>query len=218
MKSRAYEYKPWMHDWYGNTDLEVLQQLAMITEGFLVQEAKKLQNRFAEELNKHTSDDSHLMDLASEENWLVNEVFPNILRSCLLVAFVSCLETNLAKTCGKLSKTGRFKSLEVPPQKITIDTCRNYLKKTVRLDFPDQTLESKEIEFYRKLRNRIVHGEARLDKRMKDYIDLSTWINSKASLRLDSLGKVILEKAFLFEVNDTLEQFYKNFYRVMKAV
>lgn len=147
----------------------------------------------------------------AEDYWQIKKVFPGILWSSLFVTCYSLLESELRSLCEAL---WHLKNCPLKPSELAdkgITRSQTYLKKVVKIKFPDRTMQWQEIKNYNLLRNKFAHGEDRVwdtkeDRKFKSYVE------KKTSISLDEHGRILISRDFIQEVIDNLRAFFNDLF------
>jgi hypothetical protein len=136
--------------------------------------------------------------------------YPDILRSSLLISVYSFFENLLTKLCREIQVKMK---LSVKYNSIAgkgIEKAKTYLTEVVGIDFPSNTMEWKQINDYKNIRNCFAHSEG-VVKESDSKIRRSVQNLEAVAIMGDSfLGEnIVLLKGFIFNFIETLEGFWR---------
>ena len=133
------------------------------------------------------------MPSVDEELWHVQKIFPYLQRSAAFLSVFAFIEHNLNLVCETLRKEYNrnlsFKDLNDKG----LERIKNYLKKEIGIDFPDQTESWNEIKSMNKVRNVIAHGNSEVDpddSNLIEYIDKNSYFDVQDNTLLLQEGAV----------------------------
>lgn len=184
--------------------LHELEEYLTTSEEFL-QKAKLEFEAWATEQEKKLSPKEHdeFYEFYEDEHWRYSERFPRILRNSFLVLAHSLLEKQIARLCSWLRKKREIPIGWADLRGDVLDRAKLYFKLAgLPIRFDDQTW--REINYYTKVRNCIVH-ENGLIKRLQDDQDFTNYITRKGIISTDMIEQEIaLTEQFCEEVIKTM--------------
>ncbi|QGZ38923.1 hypothetical protein [Pseudoduganella flava] len=138
--------------------------------------------------------------------------YPSMHRCSMLLSLYSVLESALAQYCRYLSEC-----LDVqgpPPARGNIRKYRDYLEKTVGVDFSAAEIYWRELDAFRQLRNSIVHssGDIGSNSQLHEYVERSVHISFRDAglgyVHADGFG-FELKATFISHVTATMSAFFE---------
>ena len=183
---------------------------------------ERLLQRKSADLHKRQSFAESSSDLRAveEELFVVENLFPNLLRSAFFLTAYSLLENSLRQRCLCMEAQ---KALELSVNDITRDggylvQYRKYLEKVAGLNFSSVKEEWSRLLKYMELRNRVVHDQGHLELEEERHKDLKRFIKDNPSwVRLEVYRdwqgeeryyEIVFEQEFCRDVISTLKDFF----------
>lgn len=193
------------NEWYKffkHHGLDTLEDYADHVESTLDNELTKI-DKYIETFKTEEEKEFHV-DRIYDEIAAYRDEFPAIMRASLLISIYSYLEHELNKLC-------RFHNAEgflIFKTKATgIARSKEFMKKELKMDFPDQTKEWNFICYVKEIRNCFAHAQGHIDM-------MSQGLQDKVRQAIKSLGKdLISEKESTKEIQlheKFNEEFIKN--------
>lgn len=189
-------------------NLDNLSEYTVTVEDLLDSKLKNFRSWVEKEASKVTGEQQEdFYEFYADDYHQFSRIFPNILRSSLFIMLYSFVENQLVNLCGKFHRQYGY------PIKLTdlrgegIVRAQSYLKKVVKIDFPDQTPSWDDIVSYNRIRNFIIHNGAQLDK-SDQAKKVESFISTRPSITLDHLRNIQFSKDFCPEVINTLRSFF----------
>ena len=174
-----------------NFDLENLENYCQIMETSLKNQKKNFEEWLEKEAEKLSEEEKEeFYDFYSDDYWELSNVFPNTLRSSLLVAAYSVLERQLVACCTELWNKNQYPVKPNIPQRRIIFEARNYLITHAGISIPDTSPNWSGIVSYNKIRNSIVHNGGKLNSQR--LADLQPFLALNPSITLDQFHGVVL--------------------------
>jgi hypothetical protein len=96
--------------------------------------------------------------------------FPNLQRRSTLIILFSFLEHQLDQLCELFATARRLNIVHTDLRDRGIDRSRRYLRKVIRLPLEDNSAIWQEIKRIQKVRNVVVHKDAKLDPKLDDEV------------------------------------------------
>lgn len=197
-------------------NLRNLRELTDTVEELLENKTKNFKSWVGKEASKISQEkQEEFYELYIDEYHQLSKIFPNILRSSLFIMHYAFFESQLSNLCKSLQKQFSY------PIKLTelrgkgIDRAKDYMKKIGKIiNFPDQTPAWNNIKRYEDIRNFVMHKASKLDE-SKQVKKVETFINAKSSIDLDPLKNIQFAKSFCPEVNNTLQSFFNELFKVL---
>jgi len=211
------DFLSWLRQLKLIAEMDLFEQYLEVMEGFLETEAQKYRERL-KDLREETRAGKRITQpsFVTEEDVINLDLqmldhFTNILRKSFFVGLYTFLESRLMEICRSQKRADSSQPLSDIPGK-GIYKAKTYLVKVLGINFPfDTNPEWKEIQdYYRRLRNCIVHNEGRLDEGMKSKEDLEAlrdYVARKQTLSLPG-KEIILHRDFCKEALDTIRKFF----------
>ncbi len=174
-------------------------------EEFLSAEGGKAWDRVEAERSLHPEEE---VIPEAELDWIDRneelDAFTDILRRSFFISLYSFLEFKITEECR------RRKREEIPLELSDIagggiDRAEIYFKKVLRVYFPSDTEEWKEIKKYKSLRNCLVHSGGRLD-RPRDQKELRKYVESKDTIEIKG-NTIRFGNDFCVEACETIKTF-----------
>jgi hypothetical protein len=186
------------------------ESYALSLEGMLRRQAASLSVKLeAKVRNMPEPARQDYIDAAAEDYAELQETFPAMFRASL---FVMCLADFEHTLNGLAELFQHAKKLELSFKEIRgegMDRARLYLKKVVRVGFPDDSPLWPQIKAFSALRNVLVHAGGRLPPDHKDRKVIHDLIKAQADkLRLDRYERIVLEREFVPHVLTVLRKFH----------
>ena len=209
----------WLQTYRLFIEMEIsdLKEYVQTLENFLSAEMKRLDGESevrASEMPKDQRMDFY--DSVSDDHYRLAETFPNILRHSLFAHSYSLLEYILLEIAEHFQKSQK---LDLSPSDLRdegIRRAQSYLKKVVRVSFPDSGTIWQEISTLGYIRNLVVHNQGYLteDNPRKDQIHalIAKW-SSDLSLKKN---KFIFSATFIKRVVLTFETFLNDLFKNIK--
>jgi hypothetical protein len=122
---------------------------------------KSLKNE-AEEIIEFMKEHGDLPSI-DEELWHVQEIFPYLQRSAAFLSVFAFVEHNLNLVCETLKEEYDRKLSFKDLNDKGLERIKNYMKKEIGIDFPDQTESWNEIKSMNKVRNVIAHRNSEVN-------------------------------------------------------
>jgi len=204
--------------------LEQFKEYSKKLEDCLKQELSKLNSTIAEEEAEVESQEGKdwLQDTYGDSRWNLSEIFPNILRTSLFTTCYSFFENELNLICELLQEKNEcpvhyLGNFDNGKEGKGIRRAQRYLKKIIKINFPDQSTAWTEILIYQAIRNIIVHNDGKLDNkengRFKEiFRRLEDYIKKKPSIHIDDFKRIQLSLDFILEMVTTIELFLNQLY------
>ena len=195
--------------------LQHLLDYSDILEQALYEHLKEFHEWVEKEASKLPEEDREgFYQYFGEDEWVISEIFPNILNSSLFLMCYSFLEAELVRLCKLLcQQKGLSPSYDEFHEKGNdLQKTHQYLKKVAGLSFPDNTPEWQEINDWTRLRNVLVHNEGKLDS-SKRSDQVRNYITRTTSLDVDHSGHIRFSVSFYVHVIVTLNQLLDSIYK-----
>ncbi|MCP2518911.1 hypothetical protein NLC26_03300 [Candidatus Aminicenantes bacterium AC-708-M15] len=200
------------------SELNNLKEYVNTLEALLekeVEDFKEYINAQAEKMTKKEQEE--FFDIYYDQYQQLKKVFPNIMRSSFFVTIYTLLEYKLIFICNYyyLCKKLNLPDPSTLKKEKGIFRARKYLKKHVKVSFPDGHPSWRKIRFYNLLRNFIVHNFGRLNDSKKAK-KLETFIEKSSKLSLDCSREIWIDKSFCFDVITTIENFFEELFKNLR--
>jgi hypothetical protein len=142
-------------------------------------------------------------------------VFLEVLWESLFISIYSFFEYELFRLCKKFEQEyeNSIKIKEI--RGYIFNQAPIYLKKIVKIDFPDKCTEWEKIGVYKIVRNSIVHRQGRLSDSQKNKNRIEKFIKDNPSLLIEldeSNNNIKISKETLFDFIETLREFFEKLY------
>jgi hypothetical protein len=159
-----------------------------------------------------------------EEEYELEDIFPNMLRRSFFVSIYSLIEAQLNAICHEQE---RSKGLQSSVEDFTepdmgIGRARKYLVNEARIRFPDS--EWTKLRDYQKLRNCIVHNEGKLEsghekhERARKYLKEQFIRHNRNHLEWKDLDdEIIFHKGFCEEVLQVSRRFFTDLFAALTS-
>lgn len=194
-------------DWI-EINLDNLSEYTVTVEDLLDSKLKNFTSWVEKEASKVTGEQQEdFYEFYADDYHQFSRIFPNILRSSLFIMLYSFLENQLVNLCGKFHRQYGYTIKLTDLRGEGIVRAKNYLKKVVKIDFPDQTPSWDDIIMYNRMRNFIVHNGGQLDNNDQAK-QVESFISARPSITLDHLRNIQFSKDFCGEVINTLRSFF----------
>jgi hypothetical protein len=216
--------KTWYHKGdraFIQLNLEILKDYTISLEKMTKKELKRLDSFIEKKALKLCEEDKDfLYNSYSDNHWLLSKEFPNILRTSLFIKCYSNLEIELIKICRSVDKS-HFHKNNLSDFRYIFQV-ENYFKDVVKINLHDNIRVWEEIKSYHLIRNLLVHNEGKLNRkgRPKDVENskkVKEYIKNKISITLDEFDYIQLKENFIFEVLETIETFFDEFFELLSS-
>lgn len=193
-------------------DLDYLDELAQSAEVFLESELRRFATETDDRAKGMTEEQKEeWYEWNHDDYWKLTEVFPLKLRSAIFVTIHSSVEHELVHLCDRLY---REKKLVLEYSDLAgggyLQTAQKYLTKVAQIPFPDALLEWKNILYYARVRNAIVHNDGIVKK--TDH-EIQQFIKANAPhISLDHFYRIRVSKGFSLKVVSDARSFFKALY------
>jgi hypothetical protein len=168
---------------------------------------------------EHYDEDNHVVILAEHRGLefppdyleeIFKYYFPNLQRRSTLIALYSFFENQLDKLCKLFATTQQLSHIYAGSRDKGIDRARGFLVKEMGLPLNDNSTAWEKIKRIQKIRNLIVHDDAKLrNDDIKIYVDKSKYLsraNESLNIPLDE-DEVNLSKDYLTYVLVTFDSY-----------
>jgi hypothetical protein len=131
--------------------------------------------------------------------------FPNLQRRSTLVILFSFFERQLDQLCELFGKAQRLNICHTDLKATGIDRSRRYLQKVIGLQLVDNSHSWQELKKIRKVRNAVVHNDARLfESDIKNYVAQTDYLSPESRPHYDGdIDEVNILEGYLNYVVDT---------------
>jgi len=139
---------------------------------------KSLRNE-AEEIIEFMKENENMPSI-DEELWHVQEISPYLQRSAAFLSVFAFVEHNLNLVCETLREEYKRKLSFKDLNDKGLERIKNYMKKEIGIDFPDQTEPWNEIKSMNKIRNVIAHRISEVDpsdNKLIEYINKDNYFD-----------------------------------------
>jgi hypothetical protein len=150
--------------------------------------------------------------------WMLDEVFPSIVRSSMFLTCYSLLESRLDQFCRQAGQEmGTHLTLQDMRGK-GIVRAQRFLKKAVRLQFPDDMKQWQDILTYSIIRNALVHangvvGDDKKRTRLRQFAD-----KTRGLVKLRLAEHIELQAGFVPHVITTIGEFFERLHSAWQSV
>jgi len=199
--------------------LEKLKQCLNVTEKYLGEAKSEFEAKSYEELGlKPLYPQDVCDDIYSEELWYYAVKFPRILRNSFLVTAHSLLEYELNVICRKLKKVCQIPISWSDLKGDKLEQAKLYFK-LAGIEFPSHDSIWKEVKYYYKIRNCVVHTNGLINELQdKDRRNLVPYLKKKSIISEDTIDEEIaLTALFCKEVITTIQYFLNDVYEAISA-
>jgi hypothetical protein len=143
--------------------------------------------------------------------------YPVFLRYSIFSTIYSYFEHSLSKICSQMQFNLQISLKKEDLRGNGINQSRDYLKKVIEIEFPDDSPLWQEIQNYRNLRNNIIHNKGLVsgDVSNKTQNNLNKYIESNKYLDINYLGQVELSKDFILEAFNNISLFWDNLTQIV---
>ena len=181
--------------------------------------AKYIESSFKRELEFYEKGAKGLQPDEDDEYWdcYIDEAsqysqdFPRIMRNSLFVSIYTFLEDKIVEQC--VSNADTLLELSDINGK-GIQQASIYLKKVLRVNFPNNSKEWKYIKNANLIRNCIVHNngdisKSRNEKKIRNIVD------DMSSININEIDHIHLESKFCLEFIDNVDEFLRQLYNAI---
>jgi hypothetical protein len=186
-------------------ELEQFRNYAEYIESSLRKEVKSYEDR-AEGLMPE--EEEEFWDCYIDEVAPYSQDFPKIMRNSLFVSIYTFLEDKIVELCVPSEDT-LLKLSDIKGQ--GIEQASIYLKKVLRIDFPDNSKEWHYIKKANLIRNCIVHSRGDVSK-SRNEAKIRNAVQDMQSVSIDKMGYIKLDEElcedFIENVDSFLQQLY----------
>jgi hypothetical protein len=135
--------------------------------------------------------------------------FPNLQRRSTLIVLFSFLESQLDQLCKLFADTRRLNIIHTDLKGKGIDRSRRYLKKVIGLPLEDNSTVWQEITWIQKIRNVVVHNDAKLDdENIAQYVDRAQYLSlSSESYYSHDVDEINILEGYLTYILDTFDSY-----------
>lgn len=193
------------------SDLENIREHCDLMESSLKKELKNFSKRIDEHADKLSSDEkTELYEWYSDDYWRLADVFPNIQRSAMLIMAFSFFENQIKSLCKRLQPYASSNICLNDLRGHDVDQAKIYLKKIIKINFPNNDKNWEEITNFRDIRNLVVHNGGKPEKERREYEKLKKYIDKNNKLlKLDTHEKIVYKKEFIPHVLSTFQNFFR---------
>jgi hypothetical protein len=199
-------------------ELEELKRYADALEGALEEEKRRLEKDSEERASTMTEEQRmELYEWAYDDFYRLGETFPRILRYSLFVHTYSLLEHTILRIADHLRNS---RKLDLSPSDLRdegITRAKTFLKKVVRVSFPDNGTDWQDILALNHIRNIIVHNTGHFpeDHSKRKQIDafMTRW---SSDISLDNIRQFTLSDRFIEHVIETCKHFLDDVFTSIK--
>lgn len=192
------QFRLWAHKHYSSI---MERNLKTATKDFekKIEEIKKIPKNVSEFENqiKHTA---------------MNVYYPQILRYSLFLSCISIFEYSMIEICDEIKKE---RDIRIDPRSLKDElpnTFRRFFEDVAKIKFPKEHWSWKDIKYYYKIRNFIIHRHGKLNKSS----------NAKAIRKKFKIGRIIIErdsinlkKGFEISVLKALSAFFEELFKIL---
>lgn len=204
--------------WLAKWELKTLKNYAQEMEVFIGRARDQFEADVDAAASKIAGEDERdaYYDHQSETWSELKEDFPRTLRYALLVATYSQLEHFLVDYCNRSDHPLRLKDIRGEG----IGACQTYIKRVLGRPFPDQTEYWARLNYYRKLRNLIVHSDGQTPTRgnSKSEDTLLAEIEGDTHAAIAPSGRIELRPTFALQAIKTVLSFLEEFQTALEPV
>lgn len=171
----------------------------------------------AERILKQSRLRSSQVLLESDVN-LLEKIYPEIVWSSLSIMSLSVFESNMKIICYYLKVFLKIESDidEMKGQSI-VERSKNYIRQIPDLNYNFSTSKLWEkIRGHQTIRNLVVHNGSFLDSSKYSKAALHFIKNSDTNLKIDKESRLIIEKEYIDEIIDNLQDWLLDFFQVLK--
>lgn len=209
-------------DWKGWSAVTIGSDLSHLEELYTLSEtisSNKLEE-FEKELElktKHFSeeDKAEYGDFMSDEYWKLNEVFPQIFRTSILITCLSRLEHHLKDICKSIYK---YENSYAEPEKLEQDTivnCKKYLINNAKFSNEVFNREWGNILCYKTIRNSFTHNNGYVRETKK--IQIESFFSKNKNLGALKDHRIQLYSSFCIQVIKDINTQLLNIDKYMRA-
>ncbi len=193
------QFRLWAHEHY-----------ASIMEGNLKTATRDFEKKIEEIKNKMPK---NMSELENQIKYTTMHIYyPQILRYSLFLSCISIFEYSMIEICDEIKKK---KDIRIDPRSLKDElpnTFRKFLEDVARIKFPKENWSWRDIIYYYKIRNFIIHRHGKIDKSS----------NAKAIRKKFKTGKIIVErdsiklkKGFEISVLKVLSAFFEELFKIL---
>lgn len=145
--------------------------------------------------------------------------FPNLLRRSTLIILFSFLEHQLDQLCELFASEQQLKIVHTDLRDKGIDRSRRYLKKVICLPLDDNSSIWQELKRIQKVRNAIVHNDAKLiDKDVIKYVNETNYLSRANESYYDyEPDEINILEGYLNYILDTFDSYCSELDKVLQT-
>ncbi|WPL43543.1 hypothetical protein [Priestia megaterium] len=184
--------------------------------------AEYIESSLRKEVKSYVDRAEGLLPEEAEEfwEWHLDEVspysqdFPKIMRNSLFVSIYTFLEDKIVELCVS-DKDTLLELSDIKGQ--GIHQASIYLKKVLRIDFPDNSKEWQYIKKANLIRNCIVHSSGDVSK-SRNETKLRNAVQDMPSISIDKMGYINLNDELCIDFIENVDLFLKQLYAAVYKV
>ncbi|MFB1083112.1 hypothetical protein [Jeotgalibacillus sp. JSM ZJ347] len=190
--------------------LEKLKDYGEYIESNLKQEMNKIEDSL-KELDEDEADE--FVEFYYDDIAHFRDEFPRLMRNSQFTTIYSFLESKMLDLCEKYEQD--LKLSEITGKGIV--KAQIYLKKVIKIDFPDHAKEWQYIKKSNKVRNCIVHANGDVSKLSEsDQRKLINVVNDLEHISINKQRHLILDEKFCFNFINITENFLETIFKSVK--